>query len=120
MLLEDGRQPTAVAQKVVDVFVMPREQGVFVQVHAAIAPLQQPRPMHIRVVPNAQQVSIIEREFRGFIGTLSDEGQFWVSGGFAGTAVDESEFLALISITPQIGLKMFDGLFKGWLFSVEV
>ena len=63
--LDSGHEPTAVAQKVVTVYLMPRPGSVSIQIHASIAPLAQPRPMHIKVIPGSQQVSKIEREYPG-------------------------------------------------------
>lgn len=112
-------QPSAVAQKVVTVYLIPHAGYVRVQVHAAIAPLDQPRPMHIKVIPGSQQVSRIERAFPGFIGT-GDSKAYWMSGAPTGTHVEEQDFLALLSTARQVGLDMFDGPFTGWMYSRDI
>ncbi|WP_027862590.1 hypothetical protein [Marmoricola sp. URHB0036] len=117
--LDSGHEPTAVAQKVVTVYLMPRPGSVSVQIHASIAPLDQPRPMHIKVIPGSQQVSRIERQFSGFVGTEGNT-HFWMSSAVARTHVDEMQFRNMIQITSQVGLAMFDGPFTGWLYSTDV
>ena len=117
--LNSGHEPTAVAQKVVTVYLMPRPGSVSVQIHASIAPLAQPRPMHIKVIPGRQQVSRIERQFPGFVGTEGNT-HFWMSSAVTGTHADEAEFRNLIHTTSQVGLAMFDGPFTGWMYSTDV
>lgn len=114
-----GLEPTAVAQKVVTVYLMPRPGGVGMQVHASIAPMEQPRPMHIKVIPGTQQVNRIERAFPGFVGR-GDNKQYWMTGGATGTRVDEADLLDMLSQTRQVGLEMFNGPFTGWLYSTDV
>ena len=115
----DGLQPTAVAQKVVTVYLMPRSGGVGAQIHASIAPLDQPRPMHIKVIPGSEQVSMIERAFPGFLGR-GDNKHFWISGGLTGCHVGDAELLDMLRTMFQIGLQMFDGPFAGWLYSTDL
>lgn len=114
-----GLQPTAVAQKVVTVYLIPHAGYVRVQVHAAIAPLDQARPMHIKVIPGSQQVTSIESAFPGFVGTGNSEA-YWMSSAPTGTNVEEASFLALLGSARQVGLHMFDGPFTGWVYSRDV
>ncbi len=117
--LTAGLNPTAVAQKVVTVYLMPRLGGVSVQIHASVAPMNQPRPMHIKVIPGIQEVSKIERVFPGFVGK-GDSKRFWVSSGFTGTQVDEENLLDMLRTTFDVGLHMFEGQFTGWMYSTDV
>jgi hypothetical protein len=117
--LDSGHEPTAVAQKVVTVYLMPRPGRVSIQIHASIAPLAQPRPMHIKVIPGSQQVSRIEREFPGFVGAEGNT-HFWMSCDVTGTSADETEFRNLIRTVSQVGMAMFDGPFTGWIYSTDV
>lgn len=112
-------QPSAVAQKVVTVYLIPNAGYVRVQVHAAIAPLDQPRPMHIKVIPGSQQVSRIERAFPGFVGT-GDSEAYWISAAPTGTHVEERDFLAVLSNARQVGLDMFDGPLTGWMYTRDI
>lgn len=114
-----GIQPTALAQKVVTVYLIPQAGYVRVQVHAAIAPLDQPRPMHIKVIPGRPQVTKIEETFPGFVGT-GDSEAYWMSSAPTGTDVGEADFLALLRSTGQVGLHMLDGAFTGWMHSRDV
>lgn len=118
-----GYAPTAVAQKVVTVYLIPRPGGVGIQVHASIAPSSQPRPMHIKVIPGRDQVSRIERSYPGFVGraeTRDGGSQFWMSGGVTGKRVDEDDLLDMLRTTFDVGLEMFDGPFTGWMYSTDV
>lgn len=117
--LDLGYEPTAVAQKVVTMYLMPRPGNVNVQIHAAIAPLGQQRPMHIKVVPGSTQVNKIEREYPGFVGTTGGT-HFWMSCGVTGTDVDEADFVDMVRTASDVGLAMFDGPFTGWLYSTDV
>lgn len=117
--LAEGVQPTAVAQKVVTVYLMPKSGGVVAQIHAAVSPLGQPRPMHIKIIPGSQQVSLIEREFPGFVGR-GDNTHYWISGGLTGSHIDGSDLLDMLSTMFNIGLRMFDGPFTGWLNSTNI
>ena len=117
--LGSGHAPTAVAQKVVTIYLTPRPDGISVQVHASIAPLEQPRPMHIKIRPGSQQVSKIEKEFLGFVGT-GDSKQFWMSTRMRGTRVPEMNFCDMVITVSEAGLAMFDGPFTGWLFARDV
>lgn len=117
--LASGHRPTAIAQKVVTVYLMPRPGGINVQIHASIAPLEQPRPMHLKIKPGSQQVSRIEREFPGLVGT-GDSRQLWLSTRMRGTRVDETEFSDMVRTLSEAGLAMFDGPFTGWLFPRDV
>lgn len=117
--IKDGLEPTAVAQKVVTVYLIPRPGGVGIQIHASISPQNQARPMHIKIIPGSQQVDRIERDFPGFVGT-GDNKRFWMSGGVAGTRVDESDLLNIVRTSFQVGLGMFEGPFTGWLYSTDV
>lgn len=117
--LDQGYRPTAIAQKVVTVYFIPRPGGVRLQIHAAVAPLSQARPMHIQIIPGREQVARIERKYRGFVGTeqTGPDGtkQLWMSGAVAGKQADDSEFLDLIRTLSSVGLEMFDGPFTGWM-----
>ena len=119
MSLDQGYRPTAIAQKVVTVYFIPRRGGVSLQIHAAISPLSQPRPMHIQVVPGRDQVARIEQKYPGFVGVEetgpNDSKQFWMSGAVAAKHVDDAEFLDLIHTLSSVGLDMFDGPFTGWV-----
>lgn len=118
-----GLQPTAVAQKVVTVFLMPRPGAVGIQIHASIAPAQQPDPMHIKLVPGRDQVSRIESAFPGFVGraeTRDGSSQFWMSGGVIGKRVDEDDLLDMLCTTFDVGLEMFEGPFTGWMYTTDV
>lgn len=116
-----AHKATAVAQKVVTVYLMPRRGMLAVQIHASVAPLNQPRPMHIKVVPNSTQVSRIERDYRGFVGR-GDSKQFWIAGEVEveGGVVSESALRSLLRTLFEVGRSMFDGPFTGWLFATEV
>ncbi|QSR30822.1 hypothetical protein CFI00_10025 [Nocardioides sp. S5] len=116
---DSGLEPTAVAQKVVIVYFMPRRGQMEVQIHASVAPLGQPQPMHIRVIPGDQQVRSIETEFQGFVGA-HDGTQFWMSAAVTGTDVDEMQFSQLVRTTSQVGQAMFEGPFTGWMYSTDV
>jgi hypothetical protein len=116
--LDSGHEPTAVAQKVVTVYLMPRPGSVNVQIHASISPLSQPRPSHIKVIPGDRQVNWIERQFPGFVRTESNT-HFWISSAVTGVHVDEMEFLNLIHTCSQVGLAMFDGPFTGRMYSTD-
>jgi hypothetical protein len=116
--LDSDYEPTAVAQKVVTVYLMPRPGSVRIQIHAAVKPLNQPRPMHIKLIPGSRQVSRIEMEFPGFVGVEGNR-QFWMSAGVTGT-VDEAVIQGLIQTTSQVGYAMFDGPFTGWMYSTDV
>ena len=116
--LDSDYEPTAVAQKVVTVYLMPRPGSVRIQIHASIQPLGQPRPMHIKLIPGSRQVSRIEMESPGFVG-MEGNRQFWMSGGVTGT-VDEAGIRGLIQTTSQVGYAMFDGPFTGWMYSTDV
>ncbi|AQX81543.1 hypothetical protein BWO91_17640 [Plantibacter flavus] len=121
--LDVEHQPTAIAQKVVTVYLTPRHGGVTVQIHAAVSPLNQPRPIHIKVIPGSKQVSSIQDAFPGYVGKeerRGDSSQFWLSVGLNGTRVDDADLLFLVKRTFSIGLRMFDGPFSGWLYSTEV
>lgn len=117
--LDQGYRPTAIAQKVVTVYFIPRPGGVRLQIHAAVAPLSQARPMHIQIIPGREQVARMERKYRGFVGTeqTGPDGtkQLWMSGAVAGKQADDSEFLDLIRTLSSVGLEMFDGPFTGWM-----
>jgi hypothetical protein len=117
--LESGHTPTAVAQKVVTIYLMPRPGGVSVQIHAAIAPLEQPRPMHIKIRPEDRQVSRIEKDFPGFV-RAGDSKQVWMSTRVGGTRVAETDFCDMVMTAAEVGLAMFDGPFTGWLFPRDV
>lgn len=117
--LDSEHEPTAVAQKVVTVYLTPRPGSMSIQIHASIAPLAQSRPMHIKVIPGSQQVGRIEREFPGFTGTAGAT-HFWMSSAITGTNVDETEFRNVVQATSQVGLAMFDGPFTGWLYSTDL
>ena len=114
-----GHTPTAVAQKVVTIYLMPRPGGISVQIHAAIAPLEQPRPMHIKIRPGDQQVSRIENDFPGFV-RAGDAKQVWMSTRVGGTQVAEEAFHDMVMTASEVGLAMFEGPFTGWLFSRDV
>lgn len=117
--LDSGHEPTAVAQKVVTVYLMPRPGSVRVQIYASIAPLDQPRPMHIKVIPGSLQVNRIEREYPGFVGREGNRN-FWMSSGLKGTRVDEMEFCNMVGTLSLVGFDMFDGPFTGWAYSRDV
>lgn len=117
--LRGDLRPTAIAQKVVDVYLMPRSGGVGMQVHALIAPQDQPRSIHIKIAPSAEQVSRIERAFPRFVGA-GDQRQYWMSGGATGAGVDEAEFTDLVREAFHVGLEMFEGPFTGWMYAREV
>lgn len=117
--LESGHTPTAEAQKVVTIYLMPRSGGISVQIHAAIAPLEQPRPMHIKIRPEDQQISRIEEDFPGFV-RAGDSRQVWMSTRVTGARVAETDFCDMVLTASQVGLAMFDGPFTGWLFSRDV
>ena len=76
--LESGHTPTAVARKIVTVYFMPRPGSVSVQIHASFVPTPSPRPMRVKLIPQAEQIRRIEREFPGFVGA-GDETNFWMS-----------------------------------------
>lgn len=116
--LDSDYEPTAVAQKVVTVYLMPRPGCVRIQIHASIQPLDQPRPMHIKLIPGSRQVSRIEMEYPGFVGAEGNT-HFWMSAGVTGT-VDEASIRDLIQTTSQVGYAMFDGPFTGWMYSTDV
>ncbi len=115
----DGLKPTALAQKVVDVYLMPNPEGVGIQIHAAVAPLRQPRPMHITVVPGDQQVGSIERSYPRYVGKRSEAG-FWFSGGATGLSVNEEHFIGMLREAFGIGLQMFEQEFSGWFVSTDI
>jgi len=120
--LDGGHRPTAVAQKVLTVYLMPGVGGVGVQIHAAVAPLDQRRPMHIKIIPGSDQVGRIEREFPGFTGaaeTRNGGSQFWMSGRISGTNVDDADLIDIIRMTFRVGLQMFDGPFTGWFYATD-
>lgn len=117
--VRDGLRPTAVAQKVVDLYLMPRTGGVSMQIHSSIAPLDQPMPMHIKVKPGADQIARIEQAFPRFV-AARDERDLWMSGGATGARVDEADFVDLVGEAFDIGLEMFRGPFTGWMYSREV
>lgn len=114
-----GEKPTALAQKVVDIYLIPEQEGVVIQIHAAVAPLRQPRPMHITVVPGAQQVSSIERSYPRYTGKVG-EGGFWFSGGATGPGVPEEYFVQMVREAAAIGLEMFEHQFSGWFVSADI
>ncbi|MDE0547517.1 hypothetical protein [Microbacterium sp. C7(2022)] len=114
-----AHKATAVAQKVVTVYLMPRQGGLKVQIHASVAPLNQPRPMHIKVVPNSTQISRIERDYPGLVGR-GDSEQSWIAGEFEGTLVSDSDLRSLLGTLVEAGRCMFEGPFTGWLFATEV
>lgn len=117
--LDQGYRPTAIAQKVVTVYFIPRAGGVRLQIHAAVAPLSQARPMHIRIIPGSAQVARIERKYPRFVATeqTGPDGtkQFWMSGAVAGRQIDDAELLDLIRTLSSLGLEMFEGPFTGWM-----
>jgi hypothetical protein len=115
----DGPLPTAVAQKVVTVYLMPRRGALALQIHAAIAPLGQPRPMHIRINPGNDQLGRIERTFPGFSRRWGND-ECWMSGEVTGGHVDEETLLDLLGTARQVGLEMFDHAFTGWMYGTEV
>ncbi|MDX2401415.1 hypothetical protein [Microbacterium algeriense] len=115
----DSLQPTALAQKVVDVYLIPKAEGVGIQIHAAVAPLRQPHPMHITVVPGDQKVSSIERSYPRYVGKHSEEG-FWFSGGATGAGIAEENFIGMLREASAIGLEMFDHQFSGWFVSADI
>jgi hypothetical protein len=117
--LDAGHEVTAIAQKVVTAYLMPRPGMVNVQIHAAIAPLGYAHPMHIKVIPGSQQVSKIEREFPGFLGAKSNT-HFWMSTAVEGAHVEETQFLSFIRTISQVGHAMFEGPFTGWMYSTDV
>lgn len=112
-----AHSPTAVAQKVVDVYIIPAEGGLMFQIHAAIVPLKA-QPPHIKITPSAEQVGRIERQ-TGFKGVEGDR-LFWLAGGYAAANVEEADFVGLVSEVGKVGLAMFDGPFTGWAFTTEV
>lgn len=113
-----GSKPTAVARKVVTMYLMPRPGHVLVQIHARIEPLEQ--PIEIRgITPESAQLGKIERDYPGFVGRTGDR-QFWMSCGVTGTDVDEYDFLDMVARGRDVGLAMFDGPFTGWLYSPEL
>jgi len=114
---DGGSKPTAVARKVVTMYLMPRPGHVLVQIHARIEPLEQ--PIEIRgITPGSAQLGKIERDYPGFVGRTGDR-QFWMSCGVTGTDTDESDFLDMVARGRDVGLAMFDGPFTGWLYSPE-
>lgn len=117
--LDQGYQPTAIAQKVVTVYFSPGRGSVRLQIHAAIVPLSQARVMHIQILPGREQVARIERRYPGFVGTEQTgpggTKQLWMSGAVAGQQSDDSEFVDLIQTISTVGLEMFDGPFTGWM-----
>ncbi|WP_206475283.1 hypothetical protein [Microbacterium sp. KRD172] len=115
----DGQRPTSLAHKVVDIYLIPEPGGVVIQIHAAVAPLKQPRPMHITVVPGDQQISSIERSYPRYTGKHSEAG-FWFSGGATGSDVAEEYFIEMLREASGIGLKMFEYQFSGWFVSADV
>ncbi|GEM_PF-3453692 len=115
----DSVTPTALAQKVVDVYLIPKPEGVGIQIHAAVAPLRQPHPMHITLVPGSQRVRSIERSYPRYVGMHSEEG-FWFSGGATGSSVAEAHFIEMLLEASAIGLKMFEHQFSGWFVSTDV
>lgn len=115
----NGSLPTAVAQKVVTVYLMPRPGALAIQIHAAIAPLEQPRPMHIRINPGDDQLGRIERTFPGFSRRWNND-ECWMSGQATGGRVDEETLLSLLGTTRRVGLEMFDRPFTGWMYAIEV
>ncbi|MBF4766606.1 hypothetical protein ISU10_02350 [Nocardioides agariphilus] len=117
--LDAGREPTAIAQKVVSVYFMPRPGQVALQIHASIAPLNQPRPMHIKIIPGGQQISQIERAYPGFVGHQGST-QFWVSSAITGSSVDGVTFEQVVRTASSVGLEMFEGPFTGWLYSTDL
>lgn len=117
--LTPGQKCTAVAQKIVTIYLSPRPGGIGVQIYAAIAPLDQPRPMHIRVIPGREQVGKIERAYPGFVGR-GDERSFWLGSGFGGKDVSESDFSATVRDVSLIGLQMLEGPFTGWMNTSEL
>lgn len=117
--LGSGHTPTAVAQKVVTIYLMPRPGGISVQIHGAIAPLEQPRPMHIKIRPEDRQVSRIEKEFPGFV-RAGDSRQVWMSTRVTGARVAETDFCNMVITASKVGLAMFDSPFTGWLIASDV
>lgn len=77
----DGPEPTAIARKIVSLYLMPRPEGVVVQVHATIESLAPARPIRIKLIPGGEQVSNIERTFPGFLGVSAGKN-FWMSCPF--------------------------------------
>ena len=111
-------EPTAVAQKVVTAYLMPRLGRLDIQVHASIAPLAQQRSMHLKVIPGREQISRIEKQFSGFVGTEGNT-HFWMSSALSGTHVDELAFRDAIRAISLVGIAMFDGPLTGWMYSTE-
>jgi len=114
-----GRTPTAIAQKVVTVYLMPRSDQLLVQVHAAVAPLSSPRPLHLRIAPSASQVDCIRRSFDG-MSAKTDGTQFWMMARLRALAVDDRAVLELVQAMFEVGRLMFDGPFTGWMYQSEV
>ncbi|MCJ1707854.1 hypothetical protein [Microbacterium sp. VKM Ac-2923] len=110
-----GRMPTAIAQKVVTAYLMPRPQGLLVQVHLAVFPLDQPRPFHIKIAPNPATVHAVELRHPGFTGT-GDGRQFWMTYCNAATNASDDDFSFFISHLIDVGRDLFEAPFTGWMF----
>lgn len=117
---DGGYQPTAVARKVVTLYLMPRPGHVLAQIHAKIVPLDRQHPMEIKgITPGSAQLGKIERDYPGFVGKTGDR-QFWMSCGVTGTDAAEADFLDMVARARDVGLAMFDGPFTGWMYSPEL
>jgi hypothetical protein len=113
------RQMTAVAQKLLNVYLTPRDGGVSVQIHGSFESFAPARPIRIKVIPGSRQVSSIERAFPGFVGR-GDGKEFWMASGISGTQIADADLLEFLRLAFKVGLQMFEGPFTGWAQKTDV
>lgn len=114
-----SRGLTAVAQKLLNVYLTPRAGGMSVQIHGSFESFAPARPIRIKVMTGSLQVSRIERAFPGFVGR-GDGKEFWIASGVSGTQIADTDLLEFIRTAFKIGLQMFEGPFTGWAQKPDV
>lgn len=107
-------EPTAIVQKVSTVYLMPRPGGVQIQIHAAVQPISDTRPMHIKVTADAQRKAELERDYPNF-GVVTDGRLTWLSTTAVARRASTSDLMTLIRTCWQAGLDMIGTDFTGVL-----
>ncbi|TPW73189.1 hypothetical protein [Schumannella sp. 10F1B-5-1] len=109
-----GPAPTGLTQRIANLYVMPKPEGLGVQAHGSIEGLPPARPIRIKLIPGRPQIDRIEPNYPGLVGR-GDSNGFWIGSGIQGSRMEDAELLHFVQMMFQASMLMFDGEFTGWV-----